>query len=510
MLMNRIDVNGWRGARVKWLVANGALVVGAVAAAAWLLFGAQGVETPDVGPPDVTLSPAALAPVALSTVAERSEPKAQTVQLSAGKLAAASIETVPASIRPLTHAHTVPGRIEYDTSQRLQLRLPVECVVKKVLVRPGQQVSEGTRLAVLTSKQVGLARDAVHQCEEDLRLARYELQWTDSIARNVEDLLASLAKSPEMPELEKAYEDRPLGEYRAELLPAYSDFILATHNQRHGATLQDQGVLSGRAIRDRRSKLEQSRATFQSVCEAAKHRVAVEKQTAATDVARAERALKISAEQFDALLGPYGASSEATNGSLNEFVLAAPFAGRIEERHVMSASIVPANSPLLTLANTDHLWVAAQIHERNWKAASIAAGQTVQVRTPATGDRQFTATIEFVGAVVNPETHALPLVARIDNADHLLKPGMFAWVTVPVEPQRKSLAVPASAVMRHEGTAFVFVEEAGGSFRRVDVTTGLETEDWIEVRDGLRGGENVVASGAFVLKSELLLEREEG
>jgi RND family efflux transporter MFP subunit len=246
------------------------------------------------------------------------------------------------------------------------------------------------------------------------------------------------------------------------------------------------------------------------MCEETHYHVGVEQQTAEMAVARAERALKISAEQFAAMLGPYGTISEASASSLNEFVVTAPFAGRIEDRHIMAASVITANSPLFTLADTDHLWVAAQIHEGNWQAASIAPGQKVRVRTPATGPHDFTATIEFVGAVVDPETRALPLVARIANTDRLLRPGMFAWVSVPVEAERDVLTVPASAVMRHEGQAFVFVADADDSFRRVDITTGLETEEWIEIRDGLIGGEMVAASGAFALKSELLLEREEG
>ncbi len=64
--------------------------------------------------------------------------------------------------------------------------------------------------------------------------------------------------------------------------------------------------------------------------------------------------------------------------------------------------------------------------------------------------------------------------------------------------------------MRHEGEAFVYVATDNGRFERVAITTGLETDDWIEIRTGLRGGEQVVAAGAFALKSEMLLEREEG
>ena len=68
--------------------------------------------------------------------------------------------------------------------------------------------------------------------------------------------------------------------------------------------------------------------------------------------------------------------------------------------------------------------------------------------------------------------------------------------------------VPSSAVVEHEQAKFVFVSESGGHFRRQDVRIGLTQDDWTEVISGLTEGVTVVTHGAFVLKSELLLERE--
>jgi cobalt-zinc-cadmium efflux system membrane fusion protein len=72
---------------------------------------------------------------------------------------------------------------------------------------------------------------------------------------------------------------------------------------------------------------------------------------------------------------------------------------------------------------------------------------------------------------------------------------------------RDGLSVPAAAVMRHEGRAFVFVPDGDG-FRRVDIDTGIESDDFVEVTRGLQAGQQVVDRGTFLLKSELLLEDE--
>jgi hypothetical protein len=85
---------------------------------------------------------------------------------------------------------------------------------------------------------------------------------------------------------------------------------------------------------------------------------------------------------------------------------------------------------------------------------------------------------------------------------------MFVWVDLPQGALREAIAVPAEAVMRHDGRTFVFVPEGGGRFRRRDVQTGIETDALIEVTGGLDEGDEVVSRGAFLLKSRLLLEKE--
>jgi cobalt-zinc-cadmium efflux system membrane fusion protein len=101
----------------------------------------------------------------------------------------------------------------------------------------------------------------------------------------------------------------------------------------------------------------------------------------------------------------------------------------------------------------------------------------------------------------------VPIVADLENDDAHYKPGMFVWVELPQGDVRDVPAVPAAAVMRHEGRAFVFVPADGG-FRRIDIETGIESDDFVEVVRGVEPGQQIVARGSFLLKSELLLEDE--
>jgi cobalt-zinc-cadmium efflux system membrane fusion protein len=139
---------------------------------------------------------------------------------------------------------------------------------------------------------------------------------------------------------------------------------------------------------------------------------------------------------------------------------------------------------------------------------SLAPGDEAVINPAGMPDRADTAKVLYIGREVEPDSHSVPVVALLKNVDGLLRPGMYATALLPIGPARQCLAVPAAAVMQHEGKQFVFVADGPRAFRRVDVETGIETEDWTEVRSGLSAGMNIVERGAFLLKEELLLERE--
>ena len=148
-------------------------------------------------------------------------------------------------------------------------------------------------------------------------------------------------------------------------------------------------------------------------------------------------------------------------------------------------------------------------HERDWAQLTVQVGDPIQARIPALGEDKITGKLRFIGAQVNAETRAVPLIAEIDNSAGRLKPGMFAWIDVPVSKTREALTVARGAVVRHDELPFVFTPAGDGEFARVDVQVGLETPEFCEITRGLTVDQKVVERGAFYLKSELLLEHEE-
>lgn len=436
-------------------------------------------------------------------------PVQTVIELAPEKLAAADLHIGQVKTRSIQSTRTVPATIAYDAAKRLPVNAPVACVVVKVLVEPGQTVAVHQPLAELSSREVGEARDEVLQRDAELALARREEARADLVARNVTDLLGMLAARPKLSEVEAALDQRTLGEYRESIVAAYSKLLLAELVLGESAQLES-GTLSRRLVEERKTGREIAAAQFTEACDTAKFSALQARERSRAAAEQAERLSAVAKQALANLLGPLADMTPVSERArLSELVLKTPLAGRIEERKAVAAARIAAGDPLFTIADTSIVWVMADIRERDWAALEVVAKSVVTVRVPALGNTEFQANVHHLGGQIGADTRSLPLVAELANSDGRLRPGMFAWVDVPLEAPRQALVVPTSAIMRHENQAFVLVPSGDRKFERVDVRLGWEAGDHVEVVSGLSEGDQVVDQGAFYLKSELLLEREE-
>jgi RND family efflux transporter MFP subunit len=432
------------------------------------------------------------------------------VRLSSAKLAAAHLHSSEARFQTLQESRRVPGSIGYDTSRRLELKLPASGVVKLILAQPGQAVERGDTLALLTSMEVGLARDEVLNAEADAELARKESQWATQIAEHLDELLGALNDRLELAQVEEMFENKVLGTHRDRIVSAYSKLLLANKTAESTDAAAGDGAIAGLIVRERRSAREVAAAAFQSACEESKFKSRQEKLRTQAALQHAERLVAMKKRNLTVLLGPSSEiSSVGPDDGICELVLRAPVDGVIEQRLATEGAHFVPSELLYVIANTNTLRVSAQIYEREWAMLNEKKITELVIESPSIPGRKVLGKMLFVSVSVSPESHAVPLVAEISNVDGRFKPGMFAWVDVPVGEAFETLAVPSSAVTRHEQRPFVFVEERPGLYRKVDVVVGRETPEWIEIKHGLVAGQKVVDAGVFLLKSELLLTGEE-
>jgi RND family efflux transporter MFP subunit len=432
---------------------------------------------------------------------------AAEVVLTPEKEAAAQLTTVAVTEQTLQEEQTVPGRIEYNPSRLLELKAPVAGVARRVFVQQGDRVEKGALLAILDGSEIGIARAEIKKGEAELAARMREFEWAEQVANNLEDLLKALARGTDPTEIERQFEGKLLGDHREKLLAAYSRTQLANTLAQKEKLLADTGVSSARMYQEQKAQREIAAAEYKGLAERSRFQAIQAREKARADMEYAKQVLRVSELKLASLAGNFAQSvPAASEGLLTEMELRAPFAGTIEQRQIVEAERIVPNETLFTLANSETLRVSIEIRENQWGALRIQKGQRLKVRTPALPGREFVAEVQYAGGSVSQQTRAVPLVASIDNAEGLLKPGMLVWVSLPTGPPRSEIVIPPGALMRHDREAFVFVEEGPRTYRKVDVTPGIETPQWIAVAKGLQPGQKVVQNGAFVLKSELLLE----
>ncbi len=168
---------------------------------------------------------------------------------------------------------------------------------------------------------------------------------------------------------------------------------------------------------------------------------------------------------------------------------------------------VSAGTTLATIKSIDPVWIEAAVPET--AAALIGVGDSASVRSAVLPDHPFTGRIVSVLPQANADTHTLRVRIELSNHNGLWRPGMFAHVRLTGGAHRDALLVPSEAVI-HTGTRdLVIVAGNDHRFEPVEVRIGEQYDDDTRIIAGLQEGQQVVASGQFLIDSEASLRGAE-
>ncbi|MGJ7530215.1 efflux RND transporter periplasmic adaptor subunit [Variovorax sp. GB1P17] len=194
--------------------------------------------------------------------------------------------------------------------------------------------------------------------------------------------------------------------------------------------------------------------------------------------------------------------SEETGTAQARYVLAAPADGVIAELGVREGVAVTPGMTLFRIAGLEKVWAVVEIPEA--QAVHLVRGQKVQAILQADVAQSFDGTLDEILPEVNAATRTLKARFEVDNKSGKLVPGMLLRLQVTGASSTR-LIVPAEAVIRTGKRAVVIVRKADGAFEPRDVSLGVDLGDNIEVVSGLAEGDQVVASGQFLIDSEARL-----
>jgi RND family efflux transporter MFP subunit len=374
----------------------------------------------------------------------------------------------------------------------------------------------------LDSPDIGTARLNLRDKQRALVTARFEQDWRSKIASTVAKLIPEMRKGTDPGVIEKQFADQSLGTYRGTLLEVYSEFDIAAHEEEKTKTLSKERIYGEHPTFVARHKREGLQARLEATIEQVRFDAAQEKRIADQKVKRAEadvidaaqrlRILGISEDIPALLANPDQANHAIINDDVTAYPIVAPFDGTITTRSAAPSQKVELNDILFTLADLSNVWVTANVPESDVASLAQIKGGKIRITATSYPEKVFNAELLTVGSIVDPQTRTLPLLARAENRDRLLKAGMFVRVLLDSPSTQLALTVSSGAVVEIEGKKCVFVPVTSSSSEKKFVARTIEVGDEsngrVIVVSGLRDGEVVVSHGAFMLKSELILQNE--
>src|ERR1700736_2094857 len=342
----------------------------------------------------------------------------------------ASLTIQPVTERAFRAEHVTEGKIAVDEDRSTPVFSPYAGRVTKLLVRPGDSVTQRQPLFVVE------AADTV-QAQNDFVAA-----------------MTGLNKARSALDLARLQDTRAKDLFEGKAVP------LKDYQQSQATLIQAQNDLR----------------SSQTALEAARNKL---------------RILGLTDEDI---------ATFQEKGRINpETTIFAPIAGTVVQRKIGPGQYVNAGAsdPVFVIGDLSTVWLTAFVRETD--ASKVSVGQDIAFNVLALPGRPLTAKIDYVSAAIDPATRRLLVRATIDNRDGLLKPEMFANVTIYSAGDHPAIAVPKQALIYEGDQVRVWVAHEDKSIELRQIKPGLTNGDLVEVEGNLKPGEQIVTKGSLFI-----------
>ncbi len=186
------------------------------------------------------------------------------------------------------------------------------------------------------------------------------------------------------------------------------------------------------------------------------------------------------------------AQAQAVGAEIGERVIRAPFSGWVSLRNISVGAIASQGTEIATISDVSVIKLDFTVPET--LISQIRPGLPIEARSDAYPDQPFRGQIHTIDPVIDPQTRAVMVRARLPNPQRQLRPGMLLTVTIENTP-RMALSVPEIAVIGEGDDRFVYIVDAAGRAQRTPVRTGARVAGRVEIVAGLQPGQKVITEG---------------
>lgn len=191
------------------------------------------------------------------------------------------------------------------------------------------------------------------------------------------------------------------------------------------------------------------------------------------------------------------------NNKNGEYIIKAPIDGFVVQKNVNNGMSIRTdnNTGLLTISNLKNVWVQANVYEEN--IAKVKQGDPVDVSIISYPDQTFKGKVNEMMNVLDPTSKVMKMRVVLDNPKYLLKPGMFATVSLNDNENKKGISVSSKALVFDHSQYYVITVNGKKDvqIRPVEVI-GINGAT-AYIKSGLTPGERVIASNAILIYGSL-------
>ena len=183
--------------------------------------------------------------------------------------------------------------------------------------------------------------------------------------------------------------------------------------------------------------------------------------------------------------------------NLSPFIeVRSPINGVIIEQNVTtgaSAKSPDATPNLFTIADLSKIWLLCDVYENN--LSQVKEGDFAEIRMNAYPEKQLQGKVSNIFGLLDPRTRSVKVRIELDNADGLLKPGMFATATFISQSKTPKVTIPATAIFRLHDKDWVFLPLGGNRFIRIEVKAGeMNADGSQQIDSGIQANEQVITN----------------
>jgi len=192
-----------------------------------------------------------------------------------------------------------------------------------------------------------------------------------------------------------------------------------------------------------------------------------------------------------------------TGKSQNRVPIVANHSGVVTQIGIKNGMYITPGTEIYTIADLSSVWIIVDVfeHQLTW----VKIGNKAEIQVQGVPGKTWLGKVDYIYPELNPKTRTLKVRLTIETPKQLLKPNMFASVTLFTN-DKQALTVPSEAIIYYENSPRLVKVVAENKYQPIEVKIGLKANGLVEILDGIEDGDEILVSGQFMIDSESNLQ----